>query len=151
MKATFHSQASRRVVALWLAVAAAAFLYGCAAPVAPVGTPGGQMETPPVATSTAVAGAAGTPAGTAVATAMPAGVTPTPLSASGQELAGAVCVCHVQNEFGAPAVSALAQVAPATIRQTVRQGKGQMPAWSTQNLSEDWLTAIVDSVQPGGS
>ncbi len=147
MKALHYLTAARRIVALWLVLSAAVLLYGCATPVLPVGTAGAETPTaPPMATATAVAGAAGTPTVTATA----AGPTATPVSATALQLTNAVCVCHVQNELGAPPVATVAQVAPATIGQTVRQGRGQMPAWSAQNLSDEWLAAITAYVRSVG-
>ncbi|HOG46194.1 MAG TPA: cytochrome c [Anaerolineae bacterium] len=129
-------KAALQLAILSLILIGTAALYACSAPAAQVNTAAPTTSTPANATSTAPATAAGTPTG---------------IAATGQELANAVCVCHVQNEEGAPPVSELASLPAGTITQTVRQGRSPMPAWNTTNLSDQWLNSIITALQSASS
>ncbi len=131
---TRHSAALRAAI-LGLILIGAAVLFGCTAPAA-MGRQG---------TATAKPTATGGVSGTATA-----GATPTALAATAGELTNAVCVCHVQDEQGAPPVAQLAALSSSAIMQAVRQGRGAMPAWSTGNLSDQWLNEIVNQVKSSG-
>jgi len=44
-------------------------------------------------------------------------------------------------------VSEVESLPMSTMEQTVRQGRGQMPMWDTQQLSDSWLSYIVSYLQ----
>ncbi len=120
--------AALKVAVLALLLVGTALPYGCAAPAA-------QMATP---------------AATAQATITPTSAAAAPIApVSDQELTNLGCVCHLQSEQGAPPVSALASLPESRITQVVRQGRGTMPAWSSENLSDQLLTRIVDWLTSG--
>lgn len=73
--------------------------------------------------------------------------TPTTAPATDQQLATLGCVCHFQTEEGAPPVSDVAPLPTFAIMEHVRVGPGTMPAWSTQNLSDELLTRIMDYIK----
>lgn len=152
MKTRWASGAPLRIVVVGLVALAAALLYGCATPTTvQISTVGATTPTTgAMPTGTAVGEAAATVTSTAMPTASPAAtaaVSPTPITVTGLQLASLGCVCHMQNEQGAPPVAQVAALPAATIQQTVRQGRGAMPAWSTQNLSDAWLAAIIAAIK----
>jgi len=148
-----------RIAVIGLVTLAAALLYGCATPTTvQISTVGATTPTAgAMPTGTAVGAAAATVTSTAMPTASPAAtaaVSPTPITVTGLQLASLGCVCHIQNELGAPPLAQVAALPDATIQQSVRQGRGAMPAWSTQNLSDAWLAAIIAAIkssQPAGT
>lgn len=126
-----------RVAILGLILLSAALLYGCATPTVQISTMAAATPTAgALPTATAVAGVAGTPTATLA-----------PVTATAEQLARLGCVCHFQGEQGAPPVSQVAVLPADTIRQTVRQGRGTMPAWNSQNLNDQWLAQIVAFLQ----
>lgn len=135
MKTSPRSRAALKVATLWLILAGTVALYGCAAPAL-------QMVSPAATTqATATSAAAATTVGT-----------PTVSPVTDQELASLGCVCHVQSEEGAPPVSQVTSLSDTQIMQAVRHGPGAMPAWNTQDLSDQLLTRVVNglkSVQQG--
>jgi cytochrome c5 len=96
---------------------------------------------------------AGTVTGGAMGTAAPtATLTQQQQLVFGQNLFNLGCVCHPSGQLGAPSVSQVASLPASTIQQTVRQGRGQMPMWNQQQLSQDWLSLItnfIESTQQG--
>lgn len=134
MRGHLSSRAALQMAILGSILMGTVALYGCAAPAMQMASPAATMQATTMPTSAAV----GTPAGT-----------PTPAPVTDQELASLGCICHVQSEQGAPPVSALASLPASTITQTVRQGAGVMPAWSTQNLSDQLLARIVNWIKSG--
>ena len=126
MNISSGSRAALKVFALWLILASTVLLYGCAAPAAQVTTPMATSQ------ATAVATVSGT-----------ATVTPV----TDEELAALGCVCHVQSEEGAPPVSQVTALSDSQIMQTVRSGRGVMPAWNTQDLSDSLLTRVIHGLK----
>jgi len=145
-------KAPTQIAILGLVGLVAALLYGCATPttvqistLSPTTPTAGAMPT-----GTAVGAAATATSTTAMPTASAVATvaaTPTPIAATGLQLASLGCVCHLQSQQGAPPVAQVAALPAATIQQTVRQGRGTMPAWSAQNLSDAWLTAIIAALK----
>jgi len=153
MKTCSSPSAALLIAVVGLVALAAALLYGCATPTTvQISTVGATTPTTgAMPTGTAVGAAAATVTSTAMPTASAtAAASPTPVAATALQLASLGCVCHIQNELGAPPVAQVAALPAATIQQTVRQGRGAMPAWSTQNLSDAWLTAIIAALKSSG-
>lgn len=122
---------TRRNVTIVTLALAVVFVAGCS---------GAIQEGTMTPAGTATGGAMGTAAPTATLTQQQQLV-------FGQNLFNFGCVCHPTGQLGAPSVSQVASLPTGTIQQTVRQGRGQMPMWNQQQLSQDWLNLIVHFIQ----
>ncbi len=120
-------RAALRAAILMSILTGVVLLYGCS-------TPAAQMATTQ-ATAMPTPTAMGTPAGA-----------PTAAPVTDEQLATLGCVCHAQNEHGAPPVSQVASLPASTITTTVREGRGVMPAWSTESLSDQLLARVINGL-----